>query len=177
MKLTDLKKQLNSMEKRELVALISKLYKGSKQAQSIVDIELCGAPAENLLVANCKAKIHTAFWDSRLSLKNARTAISDFKKASKNKENIAELMLFYVECGVEFTNMYGDVDEAFYNSIASMFSDFVDVLNSLDSSAYYHRNAERILQVCQNADCVGWGFPEELWDIYNEIQWLEENEG
>lgn len=33
MKLTDLKKQLNSMEKRELVALISKLYKGSKQAQ------------------------------------------------------------------------------------------------------------------------------------------------
>ena len=113
MKLTDLKKQLNSMEKRELVALISKLYKGSKQAQSIVDIELCGAPAENLLVANCKAKIHTAFFGSRLSLKNARTAISDFKKASKNKENIAELMLFYVECGVEFTNMYGDVDEAF----------------------------------------------------------------
>lgn len=177
MKLVDLKKQLNSMEKRELVALISKLYKGSKQAQIIVDIELCGTPAENLLVANCKAKIHTAFFGSRLSLKNARTAISDFRKASKNKESIADLMLFYVECGIEFTNMYGDVDEAFYNSIASMFSDFVDALNRLDSNAYYHRNAERILQVCQNADCVGWGFPEELWDIYNEIQWLEENEG
>ena len=36
MKLTDLKKHLNSMEKRELVALISKLYKESKQSQSIV---------------------------------------------------------------------------------------------------------------------------------------------
>lgn len=36
MKLTDLKKHLNSMEKRELVALISKLYKGSNQAQSTV---------------------------------------------------------------------------------------------------------------------------------------------
>ena len=119
---------------------------------------------------NCKAKIHAAFFGSRLSLKNARTVISDSRKASRNKERIAELMLFYVECGIEFTNMHGDVDEAFYSNIASMFSDFVDVLNRFDSNAYYHRNAERILQVCQNADCVVWGFPEELWDIYNEIQ-------
>ena len=148
--------------------------KGSKQAQSVVDIELCGAPAENLLVDNCKAKIHAAFFGSRLSLKNARTAISDFRKASRNKERIAELMLFYVECGIEFINMYGDVDEAFYSNIASMFSDFVDALNRFDSNAYYHRNAERILQVCQNADCVVWGFPEELWDIYNEIRRLME---
>ena len=73
-----------------------------------------------------------------------------------NKERIAELMLFYVECGIEFTNMHGDVDEALYSSIASMFSDFVDVLNRFDSNAYYNRNAERILQVCQNADCVVW---------------------
>ena len=121
-------------------------------------------------MTNCKAKIHAAFFGSRLALKNARTVISDFRKASRNKESIAELMLFYVECGIEFTNMHGDVDEAFYSNIASMFSDFVDVLNRFDSNAYYHRNAERILQVCQNADCVVWGFPEELWDIYNEIQ-------
>ena len=46
-------------------------------------------------------------------------------------------MLFYVECGVEFTNMYGDINEAFYYSIESMFADFVRVLNSLDSEAYY----------------------------------------
>ena len=105
---------------------------------------------------NCKAKIHTAFFGSRLALKNARTAISDFRKASRNKERIAELMLFYVECGIEFINMHGDVDEAFYSNIASMFSDFVDVLNRFDSNAYYNRNAERILQVCQNADCVVW---------------------
>ena len=88
--------------------------KGSKQAQSVVDIELCGTHAENLLVDNCKAKIHAAFFGSRLSLKNARTAISDFRKASRNKESVAELMLFYVECGIEFTNMHGDVDEALY---------------------------------------------------------------
>lgn len=56
MKLTDLKKQLNTMDQKELVALICKLYKGDKQAQSIIDIELCGASVEAQLAAECKRK-------------------------------------------------------------------------------------------------------------------------
>lgn len=35
------------------------------------------------------------------------------------------LMFCYVEYGEEFMNMYGDIDEAFYYSIESMFSDFI----------------------------------------------------
>ena len=30
-------------------------------------------------------------------------------------------MLYYVEMGVQFTNAYGDIDEAFYNSMESMY--------------------------------------------------------
>ena len=50
MKITDLKKQLNSMEKNKLIALVCKLYKASKQAQSLIDVELCGDTAEEQLV-------------------------------------------------------------------------------------------------------------------------------
>ena len=171
MKITDLKKQLNRMEKKELINLIGKLYKASQQVQSIIDVELYGESVEGQLITDRKKKIHTAFFGSRLSLKNARTVISDYKKISKNKENIAELMLYYVECGVEFTNMYGDIDEAFYYSIASMFSDFVSSLNELDSDAYYERNADRIKEMCLSTDCVGWGFHEEMMRLYYEIQW------
>ena len=171
MKITDLKKQLNSMEKKELINLIGKLYRSNRQAQSIIDVELCGESVEVQLIADCKKKIHAAFFSSRLSLKNARTVISDYKKVSKNKENIAELMLYYVECGVEFTNMYGDIDEAFYYSIASMFSDFVSSLNELDSDAYYECNADRIKKMCLSTGCVGWGFHEEMMRLYYEIQW------
>ena len=176
MKITDLKKQLNSMEKNELVSLLCKLYKGNKQAQEIIDVELCGDSAEEQLVVDCKKKIHAAFFGSRMSLKNARTVISNFKKVSKNKENIAELMLHYVECGIEFTNTYGDINEAFYYSIESMFADFVRALNGLDSEAYYKRNADRIKEMCLSTDCVGWGFIEEMMNIYYEIQWLEVEE-
>ena len=176
MKITDLKKQLNSMKKNELTALVCKLYKASKQAQSLIDVELCGDSAEEQLVTECKKKIHAAFFGSRLSLKNARTVISDFKKVSKSRENVAELMLHYVECGVEYTSMYGDINEAFYYSIESMFSDFVRVLNGLDSESFYQRNAERIKEMCLSCDCVGWGFSEEMMNIYYDIQWLEEEE-
>ncbi len=176
MKITELKKLLNSMEKNELATLVCKVYKASKQAQSIIDVELCGAIAEEQLVTECKKKIHTAFFGSRLSLKNARTVISDFKKVSKNQENVAELMLHYVECGVEYTSMYGDINEAFYYSIEFMFADFVRVLNNLDSETYYKRNADRIKEMCLSTDCVGWGFIEEMMNIYYEIQWLEEED-
>lgn len=174
MKITDLKKQLNSMEKNELAVLICKLSKASKQAQSLIDVELCGESVEEQLIADCKKKIHAAFFGSRLSLKNARTVISDFKKVSKSRENVAELMLHYVECGVEYTSMYGDIDEASYYSIESMFADFVRALNNLDSETYYQRNAERIKEMCLSTDCVGWGFSEEMMNIYYDIQWLEE---
>lgn len=170
MKITDLKKQLNRMEKKELINLIGKLYKASQQVQSIIDVELYGESVEGQLITDRKKKIHTAFFGSRLSLKNARTVISDYKKVSMNKENIAELMLYYVECGVEFTNMFGDIDEAFFYSIASMFSDFVCVLNKLDSDAYYERNANRIKKICLSTDCIGCGFNEEMMRIYYEIQ-------
>ena len=176
MKITELKKLLNSIEKNELATLVCKVYKASKQAQSLIDVELCGAIAEEQLVIECKKKIHTAFFGSRLSLKNARTVISDFKKVSKNQENVAELMLHYVECGVEYTNMYGDIDEAFYYSIESMFADFVRALNGLDSESFYQRNAKRIKEMCLSSDCVGWGFSEEMMNIYYDIQWLEEEE-
>ena len=176
MKITDLKKQLNSMEKNELVTIVCKLYKASKQAQRLIDVELRGDIAEEQLVTFSKKKIHAAFFGSRLSLKNARTVISDFKKGSKNRENIAELMLHYVECGVEYTSMYGDIDEAFYYSIESMFADFVRALNGLDNESYYKRNAERIKEMCLSTDCVGWGFIEEMMNIYYDILWLEEEE-
>lgn len=75
MKITDLNKQLNSMEKKELINLIGKLYKASHQAQSIIDIELYGESVEGQLITDRKKKIHAAFFGSRLSLKNARTVI------------------------------------------------------------------------------------------------------
>ena len=78
-------------------------------------------------------------------------------------------MLHYVECGVEYTSMCVDIDEAFCYSIESMFANFVRALNNWDSETYYQRNAERIKEMCLSTDCVGWGFSEEMMNIYYDI--------
>lgn len=80
-------------------------------------------------------------------------------------------MLFYVECGVEFTNIYGDIDDHFYNSIESMFADFVCLINTFDSSDYHDQNAARIEKVRNDSKGIGWGFSEEMMNIYHAIEW------
>lgn len=125
MKLTDLKKQLNTMDKADLIVLICRLYKGNKQCQNLLDLTFDGEAAEAALIANCKKKIRAAFFGNRLSLKAARSVISTFRKGAPSTEGLAELMLYYVECGVELTNVCGDINEAFYDSIESMFMDYV----------------------------------------------------
>lgn len=176
MKLTDLKKQLNTMDKTELIALICRLYKSNKPCQDMIDVMLCGDTAEEQLVADCRKQIRAAFFGKKLSLKNARKVISDFKKVSRNQENVAELMLTYVECGVEFTNVYGDMDETFYYSIESMFMDYVKLINSMEHDGCYRKHAARLAKVCYNASDIGWGFSEEMAAIYYEIGWRQDRE-
>lgn len=176
MTLTELKKRMKGMTQEEMLALLCRVYKGSKQAQAIVDVALCGDAAEAELLSGYKKRVHTAFWGSRFSLKEARAAVLEFNRVAQNLENAAELMLFYVECGVAYTLEYGDIDERFYMSVESMFDNFVAALNAMDTADFYQRNADRIRKVCTDVECVGWGFPVELMESYAQIKWLLEAE-
>lgn len=61
MKIAELKRQLNAMDKAELISILCKFYKASKQCQAILDVEVCGASAEAPLIESCRKKIHAAF--------------------------------------------------------------------------------------------------------------------
>ena len=78
-------------------------------------------------------------------------------------------MLYYVECGVEFTNLYGDIDERFYYSLESMFADFVRLLNSMENDSSYRRQSKRIRAVFEDTRNIGWGFSDEMARIYFDI--------
>ena len=81
-------------------------------------------------------------------------------------------MLYYVECGVEFTNLYGDIDERFYYSLESMFADFVRLLNSMENDSFYRRQSKRIRAVFECTRNIGWGFSDEMARIYFDICFL-----
>ena len=166
MKITELKRQLNAMNKTELISMLCKLYKANRQCQSILDVEICGTSAEAPIIESCRKKIHATFFGRQLSLKNARAVISDFRKASQNKESIADLMLYYVECGVEFTNLYGDIDERFCSNLESMFSAFVMFLNSIENDSFYCRQSKRIRPVFEDTSNISDGDFQMKWQEF-----------
>lgn len=123
-KLTDLKKQLKEYEKKELIQLISDLYKNSKAAQAFLSVRFLGEEAVDELFNQALKKIKNEFFPEegfgKLRLSEAKKAISEFKKLTNDEFKTAELMVFYVEQGIDFTNTYGDIDENFYSSMETM---------------------------------------------------------
>jgi len=102
------------------------------------------------------------FGKCRLSV--ARKAVNDFKKLSGSKEHLIDLMLHYVEQGVEFTKEYGDINENFYNSMEAMFEDALKITVKYKLKSQVD---ERCREVIEDA-CDGWGFKDSLEGLYEE---------
>ena len=83
MKVTELKNQLNTMEKNELIALIVKLYKNDKMCRNMLDAEFGGEEVQAVLLANAKKQLYDIFFSkASLSLRNAKAVLSGFKKTA-----------------------------------------------------------------------------------------------
>jgi len=100
----EVRKTLEGFEKKDLIQLIIELAKLQKDNMAWLDAKLLGQEEFPKLVEYYKEKIMSSFWE--LDLKLAKKGISDFKKASKDREGLIDLMIFYVEQGTEFTLKY-----------------------------------------------------------------------
>ena len=98
---------------------------------------------------------------ARLSV--ARKAITDYKKLTGSDVNIADIMVYYVETGVRFTNEYGDIDEAFYISMESMYEKALKFIVDKKLTDIFN---ERLLAIVNDTDGIGWGFHDQLEYLY-----------
>jgi Family of unknown function (DUF6155) len=175
MSLSDLKKELKQFDKNKLIDLISELYKKHKPVKDFFDFYI--QPDEKGLFEKYKTRVFEAFYPKRgfhLKLKDAKQAISDFKKFAPSNYLLAELMLFYVECGVQFTNDFGDIDENFYLSMEKMFAQTLALLKKEDLLDQFNDRAGKVLT---DTDGMGWGFFDSLCNIYyNYYEEIEDNE-
>jgi hypothetical protein len=165
MGLADIKKELKKLENDKLIDLLTDLYKKNKSVKEYLDF--FASPNEKELFLKYKEKVFEAFYPRRgdiFKLSEGKKAISDFKKLETSKELLADLMLFYVETGVKLTNEYGDIDEPFYNSIASVYS---NALTLMGKEKFLDKFADRAIKVVDDTSGIGWGFHDELGDIYS----------
>ena len=101
------------------------------------------------------------FGKARLAV--SKKAISDFKKLCKSETDLIDLMLFYVEQGVQFTLTYGDITEAFYTSLEDVFDKALQLINKTNTEKIFESRCEEILS---DTSDIGWGFGDTLSDLY-----------
>ena len=103
------------------------------------------------------------FGKARLAV--ARKAVTDYKKLTASVDGVADLMLFYVETGVRFTNAYGDIDEPFYLSMERMYASALDWIRKHRLEEQFRDRCARIVDDTRD---IGWGFHDALGEAYSD---------
>lgn len=161
----DTRAVLKEASHKDLLSLVGDLYALRKENQDFLHARFI--KDENAL-APYKEAIEQYVspaepWKHPVKLSLARKAISDYRKAVGDPEGLAELMLFYAECGVGFTLDFGDIDEPFYNSVESAFSDGLKTLKRCEPDIV-GKLLPRFVKAVQSTKGMGWGFHDGLLD-------------
>lgn len=163
-----LKEYLLRQSQAELIKDITELFGKSDAVKEYYQMRVSGGSDSDLL-DKYKAAIKKEFFparghgEGRLSI--ARKPVLEYKKIAASPANLADLMLYYVEMGVEFTNTYGDIDEPFYNSMTRM---YVQAVKLIIKEKLQEQLEERCEQIVFDTSGIGWGFHDDLSAIYDE---------
>jgi hypothetical protein len=166
--LTVLKQHLKNCSKEELISDISELFKKFNSVKDYYQIKL--SPQEETQVgAKYKKIIEDEFFPARgfgkAKLSVARKAITEYRKITETPVDTADIMLFYVEQGVKFTNAYGDINEPFYNSMESMYEKAVKWIVKHEIQDVFN---ERCMRIVKDTSGIGWGFHDALSHMYSD---------
>ena len=135
-------------------------------------LEFYLTPDSNAELEKCKKAIRQEFFPTRgfsekPSFTKCRKVISDFQKLKPDPVCVADLMLFYIEQGCEYTVTFGDMWEQYYTTLENNFEKAMKFIFMHGLLATYYGRIEKLLE---NANNCGWGFYDTLSDIYYQYR-------
>lgn len=164
-----LKKQLNSSEKSQIIEMVMELYDAHKEAKEYLEFYV--NPDEDKRLDEFKKIVLKEFDDDisrdpqcRFSV--CRKALSDFKKLAPSTETLAEAMVYYVERVCEFSFYAGDLWEQYYDSATS---NFRSMLKFLVKNNMLEAMMPRVVQIMAWCWPCGYGFHDEIGDSFCEL--------
>ena len=165
---SDVKSRLADFDRAGLLRLVQDLYAASKDNQTFLHARF-GLGDDPL--ASYKDVI--VRWinppDLRepISVSKAKKAISDYKKASGQAEDLAELSLFYCEEAFDFLAACGMDDEGFYDALVRMFEQALKHVLALPQ-AQQAAFLGRLDAVRQQGHHVGWGVGDDFDHFWSQ---------
>jgi len=169
----EIKKRLKEKSDKELLSLISSCYKTSDEVKFYLTSIVVDEEEANEILMELKEILSQAFWATAKNgrplgpnLKEAKKVISAVKEVTNNPETIVNFMLDYVEHGVGFTNVYGDMWDGYYSSIEGMFESLEKHLMKNVDKIDIEVTMNRIEDIVNKSNGIGWEFHDNLLDRY-----------
>ena len=126
-----------------------------------------------------KEKIQNSFYTKtgrpKTDLLKAKRAVSDFKKASKDKESIIDLMIFYAKTGTEYLCNY-DGPEQLYTNMENIFDNVIKLLIDSTDSIIIAKSKPRLEEIIKKANDLGYGYPDSIEAMYEKLKVITENQ-
>ncbi len=152
-----------------MVGLISDLYRLSKENQAFLHARFgVGDDALRPYKTTINACMYPNIYTNKpVQISKAKKAISAYSKAIGDSHGEAELMIFFVECGNNYTLDLGDIDAAFYDALNRMYRRAIGKVLSLpeEQQGEFQGRLEAIMTSSSN---IGWGYHDMLCDDYYE---------
>jgi Family of unknown function (DUF6155) len=167
--INDFKQYLKSRSQEELIADIAELFRKFPAVREYYQIKLHPQEEEEI-VAKYKQIIANEFFPvkglgkARLSV--AKQAIIDYQKLSQKEASLIDIMLFYVEQGVKFTNTYGDIDEQFYLSLEGIYEKAIAIIKKTGLKDIFKPRCQAIID---NSSGIEGSFNQNLRNTYQNI--------
>lgn len=174
-----LKEKLRELDRKELEKMICDMYKNCAAAQQFINLALLDDEYMKKLMDQYKEKLYKVFFPndimrSGFSLHQAKSILKMFRSVCQDPVAVADMNLYFAECGAEFTDMYGDVDEEFYDALGDALEAAVDEAEINED--FYRNNRTRFANIEGALQGLGWGMDEFVNEQYARIPWEEEEE-
>jgi hypothetical protein len=180
---SQIKARIKHWDKAQFTGLIQDLFEHSRDNRDFLAARLLRDSFGEQVLAPYLRRIEAAFYDKRgwpadrLNLKDARSAIREYRRATSDTAGTLELMLAYVETGTQFTREFGDIDEGFYDSLCTTLHEIKKLLASDEGRPLYKEVRGRLAELAQQADGIGWGYGDYVADVVGEIAAGDEDKG
>lgn len=145
MSLRDVKKELNKMDKSEMIKLISEMYHKIPSVKEYLDV-FSGVKIETLIKKYNKEIERYVYPSGRnmvLREAEARKIIRTIRKMKITELNI-ELELYYVECCLEVIKDFGYFNVSYYNAIENMFYNATNGISQIGEEEKYETRINNI---------------------------------
>jgi hypothetical protein len=163
---SDVKAKLADVDRDGLIKLVQDMYTASKDNQNFLHTRF--GLGDDVLKPY-KAAIDRWLWpdvfkNQDVSVAKAKKAISDYKKAVGQPDDLAELMVFFCERGAGFSRDVGLQDEGFFEALLRMFEQTLLVAVALPGPLR-SQIGDRLHAVRDTSRGVGYGVSDEMDDL------------